>query len=173
MAVYFWWTLLVTVYSHVRFHSMGPFHYVWREQRIRLFLPTGVPNPFTGSRPLGPTQKKRPYKWPFISGGRAGTRTLDPLIKSQLLYQLSYASRTILQIQTLSRLCTAQTDELRIQNHLSRYKPYLGCAPHRRMSYASRTVTGLIIDLKSTKCKFLFTFQHIAPSYILGVIQYP
>ena len=25
-------------------------------------------------------------------GGRAGTRTLDPLIKSQLLYQLSYAS---------------------------------------------------------------------------------
>ena len=24
-------------------------------------------------------------------GGRAGTRTLDPLIKSQLLYQLSYA----------------------------------------------------------------------------------
>ena len=46
-----------TVYSHVRFHSMGPFHYVWREQRIRLFLPTGVPNPFTGSRPLSPTQK--------------------------------------------------------------------------------------------------------------------
>ena len=41
-------------------------------------------------------KKKRPYKWPFISGGRAGTRTLDPLIKSQLLYQLSYASRTIL-----------------------------------------------------------------------------
>ena len=57
MTVYFWWTLLGTVYSHVRFHSMGPFHYVWREQRIRLFLPTGVPNPFTGSRPLGPTQK--------------------------------------------------------------------------------------------------------------------
>ena len=26
-----------------------------------------------------------------IFGGRAGTRTLDPLIKSQLLYQLSYA----------------------------------------------------------------------------------
>ena len=30
-----------------------------------------------------------------IFGGRTGTRTLDPLIKSQLLYQLSYASRTI------------------------------------------------------------------------------
>ena len=27
----------------------------------------------------------------YIYGGRAGTRTLDPLIKSQLLYQLSYA----------------------------------------------------------------------------------
>ena len=26
-----------------------------------------------------------------ISGGRTRTRTLDPLIKSQLLYQLSYA----------------------------------------------------------------------------------
>ena len=29
----------------------------------------------------------------YIPGGRTGTRTLDPLIKSQLLYQLSYASR--------------------------------------------------------------------------------
>jgi hypothetical protein len=26
-----------------------------------------------------------------INGGRTRTRTLDPLIKSQLLYQLSYA----------------------------------------------------------------------------------
>jgi hypothetical protein len=26
-----------------------------------------------------------------LSGGRTRTRTLDPLIKSQLLYQLSYA----------------------------------------------------------------------------------
>ena len=33
----------------------------------------------------------------FIFGGRTGTRTLDPLIKSQLLYQLSYASRTLSQ----------------------------------------------------------------------------
>jgi hypothetical protein len=28
---------------------------------------------------------------PRFSGGRTRTRTLDPLIKSQLLYQLSYA----------------------------------------------------------------------------------
>ena len=41
------------------------------------------------------TNKKRRQAAFFISGGRAGTRTLDPLIKSQLLYQLSYASRTI------------------------------------------------------------------------------
>ncbi len=33
--------------------------------------------------------KKKDYK---KSGGRAEDRTLDPLIKSQLLYQLSYAS---------------------------------------------------------------------------------
>ncbi len=29
----------------------------------------------------------------FESGGRTRTRTLDPLIKSQLLYHLSYAPR--------------------------------------------------------------------------------
>ena len=38
--------------------------------------------------------KNNPYKWQLaknqgINGGRSGTRTLDPLIKSQLLYQLS------------------------------------------------------------------------------------
>ena len=30
----------------------------------------------------------------LFCGGGTGTRTLDPLIKSQLLYQLSYASKT-------------------------------------------------------------------------------
>ena len=39
--------------------------------------------------------KKPPDGGFIIYGGRAGTRTLDPLIKSQLLYQLSYASRTV------------------------------------------------------------------------------
>ena len=33
----------------------------------------------------------RRYDFPGVSGGRTRTRTLDPLIKSQLLYQLSYA----------------------------------------------------------------------------------
>jgi hypothetical protein len=33
-----------------------------------------------------------PYKHWVLSGRSAGTRTLDPLIKSQLLYQLSYTS---------------------------------------------------------------------------------
>ena len=33
--------------------------------------------------------KKQPQMRLFYLGGRAGTRTLDPLIKSQLLYQLS------------------------------------------------------------------------------------
>ena len=44
----------------------------------------------------GATQIIKPPNGGFIIyGGRAGTRTLDPLIKSQLLYQLSYASRTV------------------------------------------------------------------------------
>jgi hypothetical protein len=30
------------------------------------------------------------YETIYFTGGSAGTRTLDPLIKSQLLYQLSY-----------------------------------------------------------------------------------
>ena len=38
------------------------------------------------------TKIKHTQKGVFIFGGGTGTRTLDPLIKSQLLYQLSYAS---------------------------------------------------------------------------------
>ena len=38
--------------------------------------------------------KKTPDFWCFIFGGGTGTRTLDPMIKSHLLYQLSYASKT-------------------------------------------------------------------------------
>ena len=33
-------------------------------------------------------------RWFFISGGATGTRTLDPMIKSHLLYQLSYVPKT-------------------------------------------------------------------------------
>ena len=43
------------------------------------------------------TKIKNHHTVDFYFGGRAGIRTLDPLIKSQLLYQLSYASKTFLQ----------------------------------------------------------------------------
>ena len=38
--------------------------------------------------------KKPPDGGFLISGGDTGTRTLDPMIKSHLLYQLSYVPRT-------------------------------------------------------------------------------
>lgn len=37
--------------------------------------------------------------WRLISGGDTGTRTLDPMIKSHLLYQLSYVPKTEPEIQ--------------------------------------------------------------------------
>jgi hypothetical protein len=43
-----------------------------------------VPAPFPGSS----------NDFRVLTGGRTRTRTLDPLIKSQLLYQLSYAPFT-------------------------------------------------------------------------------
>ena len=48
-----------------------------------------------GFRPVCAAQKNTPCSVCFYRGGRTGTRTLDPLIKSQLLYQLSYASKTV------------------------------------------------------------------------------
>ena len=33
-------------------------------------------------------------RWFLICGGDTGTRTLDPMIKSHLLYQLSYVPKT-------------------------------------------------------------------------------
>ncbi|GEM_PF-3519693 len=39
-----------------------------------------------------PKYEKQSANFKLGSGGRAEDRTLDPLIKSQLLYQLSYAS---------------------------------------------------------------------------------
>ena len=47
-----------------------------------------------GSNPNIKQKIKRPIRVVKFFGGRAGIRTLDPLIKSQLLYQLSYASKT-------------------------------------------------------------------------------
>jgi hypothetical protein len=37
------------------------------------------------------TRVKKASHFKFFDGGRTRARTLDPLIKSQLLYQLSYA----------------------------------------------------------------------------------
>ena len=50
-------------------------------------------NPW-GSRPEKchhPKHKKNRPKGRFLNGERGGTRTLGPLIKSQMLYRLSYA----------------------------------------------------------------------------------
>ena len=75
-----------TVNSHLahKLCRMGPFPHVWRERRVQLVLANYRVEP--GSRPLAhATNKKRPYGRFFICGGTTGTRTLDPLIKSQLL----------------------------------------------------------------------------------------
>ena len=55
-------------------------------------------HPDKRSDPTGPDKQKRPYSVKnngLFSGRGAGTRTLDPLIKSQLLYQLSYTPRVL------------------------------------------------------------------------------
>ena len=48
----------------------------------------------TGSLPVSPNQNKNRQYVGFNFGGATGTRTLDPMIKSHLLYQLSYSPRT-------------------------------------------------------------------------------
>ena len=48
----------------------------------------------SGSSSLRPGKIKRPLMRPLnFSGGDTGTRTLDPMIKSHLLYQLSYVPK--------------------------------------------------------------------------------
>ena len=95
MAVYFWWTRRDCIFP-CSFSLHGPLSLRMARTAHSLVLANWRSEPFHGFSSAWSNTKKRPYKWPFISGGRAGTRTLDPLIKSQLLYQLSYASRTIL-----------------------------------------------------------------------------
>ncbi len=54
-----------------------------RRPKVRLSL---VVEPFSqGSLPYGAKNKKLPFGSLFCFGTRAGIRTLDPLIKSQLL----------------------------------------------------------------------------------------
>ena len=70
-----------------------------------------------------------------LFGGRTRTRTLDPLIKSQLLYQLSYASN----------------HEVRHFHHergagsalrAPAAGPYLGHCGHRGCAYGNRAATS-------------------------------
>src|SRR5262249_48741598 len=56
---------------------------IHRDHRMRLAASTVLPWSFSWKQHLS-------YVFDFV-GGRTRTRTLDPLIKSQLLYQLSYA----------------------------------------------------------------------------------
>ena len=77
---------------HIKVPRWEPFPLVRRERReIALVLANYRVEP-TGSRPLAhvTNKKKRPLGGFFICGGTTGTRTLDPMIKSHLLYQLSY-----------------------------------------------------------------------------------
>ena len=67
---------------------------IWRHFICQIYLFTNWQLRCEGSHPLALQKQKSPYLGDFIFGGRAGIRTLDPLIKSQLLYQLSYASKT-------------------------------------------------------------------------------
>ena len=95
----FWWTRQWTVYSHMRFRFMGPFHYVRFKLRFTCFHQLTFRTLLRVLVRLS-LQNKKPHMAVYYFGGRAGTRTLDPLIKSQLLYQLSYASRTEFLIRT-------------------------------------------------------------------------
>lgn len=81
---------------HIKVPRWEPFPLVRRERReIALVLANYRVEP-TGSRPLAhvTNKKKRPLGGFFICGGTTGTRTLDPMIKSHLLYQLSYGPKT-------------------------------------------------------------------------------
>ena len=75
-----------------------------REPETRRHLPPAIlPHPAAETGNAAPTHAKVADPWGFfqrpqetglgtgLRGGRTRTRTLDPLIKSQLLYQLSYA----------------------------------------------------------------------------------
>lgn len=69
------------VNSHIRYHSMGPFHCVRLELRWHLFLPTVVPNPAGSS----PHQTKNRSKTAVNTGGIDGARTRDLLRDRQTL----------------------------------------------------------------------------------------
>ena len=77
--------------------SHGALHRLWGipdkspAQGLALLL---IVEPFYGFFVPCPKNKKSAKRRFFISGGDTGTRTLDPMIKSHLLYQLSYVPKT-------------------------------------------------------------------------------
>ena len=70
-----------------------PWAIAWRRPALFHLCPA-VQTPSSGSSSLRPGKIKRPLMRPLnFSGGDTGTRTLDPMIKSHLLYQLSYVPK--------------------------------------------------------------------------------
>ena len=85
------------LYIPITLSLMGPFPHATILRALRFVKSAIVSNPRRVHphgllRVLRPAHKKTTAIRRCYFGGRAGTRTLDPLIKSQLLYQLSYAS---------------------------------------------------------------------------------
>ncbi len=72
---------------------MGPFHCVRLERRVACSRQLTSRTLLRVLRPVL-QNKKTTLRWLFYSGGNTGTRTLDPMIKSHLLYQLSYVPKT-------------------------------------------------------------------------------
>ena len=91
-----------------------------------------------------------------LFGGRTGTRTLDPLIKSQLLYRLSYAPSCELTIRPASGV--GNWDEL---------------GAERRPRFHLRTL-GYPIDVESwsysraRRCPVTWQLQRRCPSRVIG-----
>ena len=55
----------------------------------------------------------------FILGGDTGIRTLDPLIKSQLLYQLSYVSKTETPVRRSGHILAYKKKKIKQKNKVS------------------------------------------------------
>ena len=71
-------------------HIITPHNFCNKKLRCRTL--------WRGSCPFYPNKKIKPRVGAVcISGGDTGTRTLDPMIKSHLLYQLSYVPKTELE----------------------------------------------------------------------------
>ena len=81
-----------TVYSPVRFHSMGPFHYVRLELRIHLFSSTGVSNLRFSPEP--PKIKNARFGR-FIMGRMTGLEPATFGTTNQRSNQLSYIRHTV------------------------------------------------------------------------------